>query len=104
MANKLFYILEADMKTPKLCTDPVEHNDWWAKYRGDCHLKETIVGDIRVSTAFLGINVTPYIKNPKLFETMVFGGDWDKHQIRFSTYDKAIKGHDAMVELVKLEK
>ncbi len=106
MIKGLFYILEDDMKTPKLCPDPVEHNDWWAKVRGDgdFHVKETMVGNIRVSTVFLGINMTPYQKEANTFETMVFGGDFDKQQMWFSTYDKAVRGHDAMVEIVKLEK
>jgi hypothetical protein len=34
---------------------------------------------------------------PLLFETMVFGGPLDGEQTRYSTWDEAKSGHDAMV-------
>ncbi|MFN6572403.1 hypothetical protein [Dendronalium sp. ChiSLP03b] len=57
---------------------------------------------IRVSTVFLGLNHQHWLDGPPLFfETMVFGGETDMLQTRYSTWDDAVAGHQAVVELVK---
>ena len=64
---------------------------------------ETKIGDIRISTVFLGIDHT-YGKGPPLwFETMIFGGKHDQFQDRCSTWSQAIELHKAAVMLVKIE-
>lgn len=62
------------------------------------------VGDIFVSTVFLGIDhgwgtgVAPI-----LFETMIFGGKHDQYQERCATYDEAVKMHQKALKLVQKE-
>lgn len=56
------------------------------------------VGDISVSTVFLGIDhrlggVGP----PVLYETMTFGGEQEIQQ-RYTTRNKAVKGHNKVVK------
>ncbi len=52
-----------------------------------------------VSTVLMSMD--PMLKGP-LFETMVFGLDLDGRRRRYRTYEAALKGHDEMVERVKL--
>lgn len=60
------------------------------------------VGDVRISTVFLGLNHNFFDDGPPLiFETMVFGGQLDDATERYSTYAQAESGHAAMVERVK---
>lgn len=51
-------------------------------------------GDTSVSTVFLMIDHSfSEGEPPILFETMVFGGPMNGHQVRYSTWDEAMKGH-----------
>jgi len=59
------------------------------------------VGEVRVSTVFLGLDHSFGEGPPLLFETMVFGGVLDGEQDRCSTWDAAEKMHDLMCERVK---
>ena len=53
-----------------------------------------------VSTVFLGVDHS-FGEGPSiLFETMVFGGNWDLGQRRYSTWDEAEKGHRRVVDEV----
>ena len=56
---------------------------------------------VRVSTVWLGLNHN-YLPGgpPLIFETMVFGGEFDQHQDRYSTEAQAIAGHDQWVAKV----
>jgi hypothetical protein len=58
----------------------------------DTHVAYDVVDGVTVSTIFLGIN-TSFIGPPRLFETMVFGGEYDMEQERYSTWDEAEAGH-----------
>jgi len=58
--------------------------------------------EIEVSTVFLGINHNfRYTTTPILFETMIFGGEYDRGQWRYTTIEKARRGHRKAVELVR---
>ena len=60
------------------------------------------VGDVFVSTVFLGLDQNFGGGDiPILFETMVFGGPLDQEMDRYATWDEALAGHQAMVERVK---
>jgi len=52
-------------------------------------------GDVLISTVFLNITF-----NGPEFETMIFGGEYDNNQWRWSSYDEAEEGHRMAVELV----
>jgi hypothetical protein len=88
MKNK-FYIL--DGKTPKACT-----LEQWAKWFDGNNRKvaSTMIGNVRVSTVFLGLdhNFSPH-GDPLLFETMIFGGEHDQYQDRCTTWEQAEAQH-----------
>jgi hypothetical protein len=65
------------------------------------HVGSDMVGDLRISTVFLGLDHGFGTDVPVLFETMVFGGKLDQEQIRYATYDEAEAGHRAMLDRVK---
>ncbi len=64
-------------------------------YKGDK------VGQVRVSTVFLGIDHACGDGEPMLFETMVFGGKLDGEMDRCGTWESAEKMHELMCEKVK---
>lgn len=57
---------------------------------------------ITVSTIFLGRDQS-FVEDapPVLFETMVFGGEFDGVCRRYCTWDEAIAGHDGWVARLK---
>ena len=75
--------------------DPVK----WARWFERCerHVALTRIGDARISTVFLGLDHSFGSGPPLLWETMVFGGKFDGEQERYSTFEDASRGHDAMV-------
>lgn len=62
------------------------------------------ISDVIVSTVFLGVDHQFGEGMPILFETMVFGGEYDEDQERCSTYDEALKMHYRVCEAVKRTK
>jgi hypothetical protein len=75
----------------------------WAKWFGnhaDRHVADETCGDVRVSTVFLGLDHSWGGGPPLLFETMVFGGDNDQDQERYTTWEQAEIGHKSMCEKV----
>jgi hypothetical protein len=62
--------------------------------------KDTI-GEVFVSTVFLGIDHSYGDGPPLLFETMVFRGHLDERQWRYSTWDQAEAGHARIVQAVR---
>jgi len=67
-------------------------------------LFSTEIGQSRISTVFLSMDhsLAGLIGDgtPILFETMVFGGEYDEYQERYYTYDEAEEGHKRIVEMV----
>ena len=59
------------------------------------------IKDVSISTVFLGIDHNIGGDVPLLFETMVFGGELDQEQNRYTTWWEAITGHKTMVKRVK---
>lgn len=93
------YILKN--KKPVLCEDIIE----WSKYMQDFTNKrvaETKKGGITVSTVFLGLDHNWGSGPPLLFETMIFGGQYDQEQWRYSTWEEAEEGHKKACQLVGL--
>lgn len=90
--------------------NPIEEPDVlkWAVWF-ETHGKEKIVqhdnlpGGILVSTVFLGINHNWGSGPPILWETMIFGGKWDKeeYQERYHTKEEALEGHTMALALAK---
>lgn len=68
-----------------------------------CRVAETFVGDIRVSTVWLGLDHRHDHPGPPLiFETMVFGGPLDQEPYRWTTEEEALSGHEIAVTAVRL--
>jgi hypothetical protein len=57
--------------------------------------------NIRVSTVFLGYDHSFNGGTPVLFETMIFGGRYDQHQDRYTTWDAAQAGHLTAVAMAE---
>jgi len=60
-----------------------------------------VTPEISVSTVFLGLDHSFGGYPPLLFETIVFGGPMDGEMDRYTTWDEAEAGHEAMVEKVR---
>lgn len=58
--------------------------------------------DVMVSTVFLGIDHNFFGDGPPiLFETMVFGGKFNQHLWRCSTFAEALMQHEKACEIVQ---
>jgi hypothetical protein len=95
----MFFLIDENHQVYEV--DYREFNDNYMKneYR---HLEWTGNDDIYVSTIFTGVN-NNFLgdgRPPILFETMVFGGEYDKAQWRWSTYEQAIIGHKAIAQAI----
>lgn len=73
----------------------------WAKWFeiADRDVGKTCRDGVRVSTVFLGLDHNYGDGPPLLFETMIFGGEHDASQWRYSTWEEAAEGHRAACEL-----
>ena len=87
----MYYILEN--KVPIPCADVLEWGKWFES--ADRHVKDEKIGDIRISTVFLGIG------DASLFETMIFGGPLDGEQDQCSSWEEAEKMHRDFYDRVK---
>ena len=86
------YILEGKIPVPcDLMT--------WAHglENADRTVAKTKIGDVLISTVFLGLNHNWGAGPPTLFETMAFGGKLDQECERYSTWEEAERGHRRMV-------
>lgn len=92
------YIL--DGHTPVPCDSLME---WANRFEKDNrHVGDDTAGGVRVSTVFLGIDHSFGSSGPPLlFETMVFGGEHDGKQERYSTWEEAEEGHARFLQMVK---
>lgn len=71
------------------------------KNRGMFRDTFTIYGEeVQVSTVFLHMDHSFNGGPPLLFETMVFGGLHDNHQVRYTSWDEAEKGHNEICQMV----
>jgi hypothetical protein len=91
------YVLVDKKAVP--CDDLLE----WAKQfeTTDRRVAQDYVGNVRVSTVFLGLDHNYWGGEPLLFETMVFDGPLDGEQDRCSTWEQAEAMHARMLQRVK---
>jgi hypothetical protein len=95
------YVLDDD-KRPVAVSDLMEWVEWQAAHEHERTLAFTEVGDVQVSTVFLGLACYSLRRGPPiLWETMVFGGPYDRDQFRYTSHDEAIAGHAVVVALVR---
>lgn len=87
------YILDGKKAIP--CCGLLKWATWFEK--ADRVVSKTQVGDVEVSTVFIGLDHSFGGSKPLLFETMVFGGKHDQDVQRYGTWEEAELGHNAMV-------
>lgn len=74
----------------------------WGAFFEQSHsriLQQDSANGIKVSTVFLGLDHSFADGPPLLWETMIFGGEHDQYQERYSTRAQAIEGHNVALEL-----
>lgn len=77
---------------------------WWEQNPDARTVDKTDIDDVHVSTVFLHIDHNFGFgeeKRPVLFETMVFGGDYDQYQRRYCTFGEAKQGHWETVDGIR---
>jgi len=91
-----FYVLDADGR-PLGIEDVLVWARWFEDH--DRRVAMDMVGDVRVSTVFLGIDHNWLLGGPPvLWETMIFGGPHDGEMWRYASREAAEAGHAATVE------
>jgi len=96
MGNFMYYKLD-----DKYNVVPCSMEEWTVYFEGKHRLlKNTTIKDVVISTIFLGIN-TSGNKKPFLFESMVFGDSDGDYIEKYTSYDEAIAGHNALVSKMK---
>lgn len=92
------YILK--YRKPIPCPDLFVWGKWME--RGNRRVRHTIIGDIRISTVFLGLDHNFLGEGkPILFETMIFP---DGDQWRCGTWRQALTQHRVAVGIIKGER
>lgn len=88
-------------------------DDWWDKkkyghqfrsWQTDKRVGNTVVGDVTVSTVWLGLDHQHGSGPPLIFETMTFGGEYDQEMQRYSTEEDAMRGHLNVVDRLRAGK
>lgn len=78
-------------------------NVWWEFYK-DIERRRIgydIIGNITVSTVFIGLNHSCYNDEPALFESTIFENGNEKYCKRYYTWEEAQEGHIKIVEYAK---
>jgi len=92
-----WYILDEN-KNPVKAKDFMEYANWSSD--GNRIVEQTDIGNVKVSTVFLGLDHSFTKGVVILFETMVFGGEADEYQQRYQTWKEAVKGHKYACRMV----
>ena len=99
----MWYSLDKE-NNPVACVDMGHYMAWVENNQGQTIVKQDSIGDISVSTVFLGLDhsfSTPR-NSPILWETMIFGGENDQaYQERYASYEQAIEGHQKAINFIK---
>lgn len=105
--SRLKYYWILDGHTPVYCPNIYQWTEWIWQARQDntLHVGLDYIGEVKISTVFLGRNAQIFPEHkPLLFETMVFGliDDEIDLQCRYSTWEEALKGHQAILKRVEM--
>jgi hypothetical protein len=92
------YILQG--KTPIPEPDYSAWQKWF--HTANRHVDDTMVGHLRISTVFIGLDHSPFGGRPRLFETMISNERSDDakviYQERCATWEEAEQMHKRGVE------
>lgn len=94
------YILD-EHGNPIVCDDLMKWAEWFENgtFR---RLARDTVGTVKVSTVFLGLDHNFDMTGPPiLWETVIFGGQFDGQQWRYATRAQALEGHAKALLMVK---
>lgn len=87
---------------------PLTLGEWCRRFQDFAYrrIAEDWIGEIRISTIWLGTDHSFGCGPPLIFETMIFGGPEaiDGEMWRYATEEEARAGHARAVELVKAKK
>lgn len=81
--------------------DKAKYPNDFNKWQTDRRVGNTVIGEYTVSTVWLGIDHQGYGGPPLIFETMIFGGDYNHELNRYSTEEQAMRGHLATVDALR---
>ncbi len=96
------YILN-EQGEPEPCHSLMSWGGWMESHRNERKVAHETIGDMNVSTVFLGLDHAWGEESPVLWETMVFGGPMEGEQDRCGgARCDAQAMHDKMVERAKL--
>jgi hypothetical protein len=91
------YILDANGAIQPV-TDVLQWAEWMESHEAESRIGNTRLPDNTViSTIFLGIDLLGI--PPRVFETMIFGGEHHHYMDRYHTRDEAVIGHQRAVML-----
>jgi len=99
----MYYKLDKE-NNPVLCKDFNEFIEWETSNPDKKRVNINHIQKVMISTVYLGLDHAFRSKGPILWETMIFGGKHDQYQVRYSSYEDAVKGHKIAVDLVYQEK
>ena len=97
--KRCFYYTLDEQNRPVKEPDLLKWATWYEKSRR--HLGNLRVGDVRISTIFLGLDFNLVNDSPLLWETMVFGGEFDRQIQRYHSYEDALNGHQRWIEKIR---
>ncbi len=82
---------------------PATLMEWgsWSKNIDNRRVASDYIGEVHVSTVFIGMDQGFGQGPPLLYETMVFRGPMDGEIDRYSTREEALRGHQEMLNRVK---
>ncbi len=93
-----YFILDGKEVVP--VDDVLVCGRWFEDF--DRRIARDEIGEVQVSTVFLGLDHQFGDGPPLIFETLVLDGKLDGEIDRYSTWDEAAAGHVAMCVKVKL--
>ena len=96
-----WYILDNNNKP--VAKPVLEASQWLEDNDNRRIVKRDEIGDILVSTVFLGLDHAWDSDIPVLWETMIFGGEHDQYQERYTSYEDALEGHKKAITLITKE-
>jgi hypothetical protein len=74
----------------------------WMQAHDEPLAETDMAAGVRVSTRFVGFDQRrTQIGAPVLWETMIFGGPHDLHQVRYTSQAAAMRGHEKAVAFAK---
>ena len=95
----MWYKLDKE-NNPMICDAFQDYLKWEEENVNQKKVKQDTIGEILVSTVFLSLDHSFGGEKPLLWETMIFGGEHDQYQDRYSSYEDALKGHQQALDLI----